>query len=43
MDVRDALSYATGHIPGALSIPLANLADHLNELKKDAWIITYCT
>jgi 3-mercaptopyruvate sulfurtransferase SseA len=43
VDVRDAGSYATGHIPGAFSIPLAELTNHLNELKKDAWIITYCT
>lgn len=43
VDVRDAGSYAAGHIPGALSIPLADLPNRLNELKKDAWIITYCT
>ena len=43
VDVRDAESYAAGHIPGALSIPLANLQNQLNELKTSDWIITYCT
>ena len=43
LDVRDAGNYAASHIPGAINIPLAELADRLGELAKDAWIITYCT
>lgn len=43
VDVRDAGSYANSHIPGAISIPLADLESRLNELDKNAWIITYCT
>ena len=43
VDVRDASSYAAGHIPGALSIPLARLQERLGELNRSAWIITYCT
>lgn len=43
VDVRDAESYKTGHIPGAVSIPLDQLAAHVAELKsaKKA-IVTYC-
>ncbi len=43
LDVRDAGSYADSHIPGAISIPLADLETRLGELNKTAWIITYCT
>ena len=32
LDVRDADSYASSHIPGALSIPLSELPDRLGEL-----------
>jgi 3-mercaptopyruvate sulfurtransferase SseA len=43
VDVRDAGSYAAGHVPGAVSIPLGELEQRLDELPKDRWIITYCT
>ena len=43
VDVRDAQSYAQSHIKGALSIPLTELPNRLNELKPSDWIITYCT
>ena len=43
LDVRDAESYASSHIPGALSIPLNELPDRLGELDPNARIITYCT
>ena len=43
VDVRDADSYANSHIPGAKSIPLAELENRLGELDPNAWIITYCT
>jgi len=43
MDVRSESSYAVGHIPGALSIPLAELQTRMKELKPNQWIITYCT
>jgi 3-mercaptopyruvate sulfurtransferase SseA len=43
VDVRDSDSYASDHIPGALSIPLSELPDRLGELDPNAWIITYCT
>ena len=43
VDVRDEDSFATGHIPGAISIPLADLPDREDELDRTGWIITYCT
>ena len=43
IDVRDASSFAESHIPGALSIPLAELEERLGELDPSQWIITYCT
>jgi 3-mercaptopyruvate sulfurtransferase SseA len=43
VDVRSAGSFAAGHIPGALSIPLAELEGRIGELDPDQWIITYCT
>ena len=43
VDVRDTSAYAEAHIPGALSIPLAELETRLAELDPNQWIITYCT
>lgn len=43
LDVRSETSFAVSHIPGALSIPLADLETRLAELDPDLWIITYCT
>jgi 3-mercaptopyruvate sulfurtransferase SseA len=41
VDVRTAESYAQSHIPGSLSIPLAELPDRIDELDAGAWIILY--
>jgi 3-mercaptopyruvate sulfurtransferase SseA len=43
LDVRSAGSYAAGHVPGALSIPLNEMDARLGELDPQQWIITYCT
>jgi hypothetical protein len=43
IDVRSADAYAAARIPGALNIPLADIATRLNELDPNQWIITYCT
>jgi len=43
LDVRDAGTYGSSHISGAVNIPLDQLASRMNELPKDRWIITYCT
>ncbi len=42
VDVRDSASYESSHIPGALSMPLSDLPNHLSELDPSGWIITYC-
>jgi rhodanese-related sulfurtransferase/DNA-binding transcriptional ArsR family regulator len=42
IDVRPAEEYAAGHIPGAVSIPLNELADRLAELPADQEIVAYC-
>jgi rhodanese-related sulfurtransferase/DNA-binding transcriptional ArsR family regulator len=42
LDVRPRQEYAAGHIPGAVSIPLDELADRLADLPDDGQIIAYC-
>jgi len=42
LDVRPQEEYATGHIAGAISIPLAELKDRLAELPRDKDIVAYC-
>jgi rhodanese-related sulfurtransferase/DNA-binding transcriptional ArsR family regulator len=42
LDVRPVEEYAAGHIPGAVSIPLNELADRLAELPDDGQIVAYC-
>jgi hypothetical protein len=43
IDTRDAASYASGHIPGALHIPMASIEANLDRIPKDREIVTYCT
>jgi 3-mercaptopyruvate sulfurtransferase SseA len=43
LDVRSHTIYLQSHIPGALSIPLAELKPRIAELDPGQWIITYCT
>lgn len=42
IDVRTAEEYAAGHIEGAKSIPLQELAGRLNEVPKDKQVYLYC-
>jgi len=42
LDVRPVEEYNAGHIPGALSIPLKELKQHLVELTRDQDIVAYC-
>lgn len=42
LDVRPFEEYRAGHIPGAVSIPIEELAARINELPLDAEIIVYC-
>ena len=41
IDVRAEESYLESHIPGALSIPLAELPSRLDELDQQSWFILY--
>jgi rhodanese-related sulfurtransferase len=42
LDVRPRSEYAAGHIPGALSVPVAELKARIRELPKDREIVAYC-
>ena len=42
LDVRPAEEYAAGHLPGAMSIPVAELKRRLKELPKNKEIVAYC-
>jgi len=42
VDVRDAESYAEGHLPGARSIPLDQLVSSYSSLPKEKLIVAYC-
>jgi rhodanese-related sulfurtransferase len=42
LDVRPVEEYEAGHIPGALSIPLADLKTRLREVPKDREVVAYC-
>jgi rhodanese-related sulfurtransferase len=42
LDVRPVEEYATAHIPGALSIPVAELETRLPELPQDREVVAYC-
>ncbi|MDT7843235.1 ArsR/SmtB family transcription factor [Streptomyces justiciae] len=42
LDVRPVEEYRAGHIPGARSIPVAELADRISELPAETEIVVYC-
>ena len=42
LDVRPPEEYEAGHIPGALSVPLAELKRRLRELPRNKAIVAYC-
>lgn len=42
LDVRPPEEYRSGHLPGALSIPLPELRRRLAELPRDREIVAYC-
>jgi rhodanese-related sulfurtransferase/DNA-binding transcriptional ArsR family regulator len=42
LDVRPAEEFAAGHLPSAISIPLAELRRRLRELPRDKDIVAYC-
>lgn len=42
LDVRPHEEYSAGHLPGAVSIPLKELEQRLNELPKRREVVAYC-
>lgn len=42
LDVRPPEEFAAGHIPGALSVPLPELASRLSALPKRREVVAYC-
>lgn len=42
IDVRTPGEYASGHIPGAVNIPLDTLQQNLSKIKKNKPVITCC-
>lgn len=42
LDVRPREEYESGHLPGAVGIPLGELAGRLDELPEDVEIVAYC-
>ena len=42
LDVRPPDEYAAGHIPGAISMPFAEIEQRLGELPSDGEIVAYC-
>ncbi|APU43417.1 ArsR/SmtB family transcription factor [Streptomyces sp. TN58] len=42
LDVRPLEEYQAGHIPGAVCIPVAELADRIGELPEENEVVVYC-
>ena len=42
IDVREPVEYAAGHVPGAINLPQADLADRLGELPRDRPLLLIC-
>jgi rhodanese-related sulfurtransferase len=42
LDVRPQVEYQAGHLPGAVSIPIDELEQRLNELPADKPVVAYC-
>jgi NADPH-dependent 2,4-dienoyl-CoA reductase/sulfur reductase-like enzyme/rhodanese-related sulfurtransferase len=42
VDVRTAQEFASGHIPGAVNVPVDELRSRLNELPRDREVAVYC-
>jgi rhodanese-related sulfurtransferase len=43
VDVREPGEYASGHLKGAINIPLRSLSDHLNQIPPNRPVILYCS
>jgi rhodanese-related sulfurtransferase/biotin operon repressor len=42
LDVRPSEEFSAGHVPGAVSIPVAELKRRLKDLPKDLDVVAYC-
>ncbi len=42
LDVRPAVEYEAGHIPGAVSVPLDDLEQKLSEIPREQPVVAYC-
>lgn len=42
LDVRPALEYAAGHLPGAVNVPLSELEKYLANINPEREIVAYC-
>ena len=42
LDVRPEPEYAAGHLPGAVHIPLEELAERIEELPRTHDVVAYC-
>ena len=42
LDVRTRPEFASGHIPGAMNIPVQELSSRLNEVPQDQSVVVYC-
>jgi rhodanese-related sulfurtransferase/DNA-binding transcriptional ArsR family regulator len=42
IDVRPALEYASGHLPGAISVPPDEVAQRIEHLPRDRTVVAYC-
>ena len=42
LDVRPPEEFEAGHIPGAVSVPLADLEQRLADLPRDREVVAYC-
>ena len=42
LDVRPPEEYRAGHLPGAINIPLADVAKRVSELPADREVVAYC-
>lgn len=42
LDARDKLNYDFSHIPGAINAPFFEIAEHVGEVPRDKWVVSYC-
>ncbi len=42
LDVRPPEEYRSGHVPGAINVPLSELEEHLSQLDTNQEVVAYC-